>query len=222
MLAEPLMAYDAHDSAMRPRARPALVETARSEPPVDPDIAFVRSPVWDKADDDTQGAFEELVAHLGERVREVELPAAFARGHDWHRTIMEADLAKNFRIDEDKGRDRISPVLREMMDRGKTHAAVAYNEAVERIGVLNDLLGEIFKQYDAILTPATIGTAPKGLESTGSPIFCTLWTYCGVPAISLPLLAGENGLPMGVQIVGPKGDDARLLRCARWLAESLG
>lgn len=221
LMAEPLMAFDGRDSAMRPRARPALLETARSEPPVDPDIAFVRSPVWDKADDDTKAAFEELAAHLGERVREVELPDAFGHGHDWHRTIMEADLAKNFRFDVDKEREKVSSVLCEMMDRGKTYTAVAYNEAVEHIAVLNDLLGEIFKRYDAILTPAAIGTAPKGLDGTGSPIFCTLWTYCGLPAVSLPLLVGTNGLPMGVQLVGPKGDDARLLRCARWLAESL-
>lgn len=222
LLAESLMAYDPRDPAMRPRARPTLTATAGSEPPVDPDIAFVKSPVWGKADDDTREAFEELSQHLGARVREVELPEVFAGAHEWHRAIMEADLAKNFRIDEDKGRDRISPVLREMMDRGKTVTAVAYNEAVEHIAVLNGLLDPIFKQYDAILTPATVGTAPKGLDSTGSPMFCTLWTYCGLPAVSLPLLSGSNGLPMGVQLVGPKGDDARLLRTARWLAESLG
>ncbi len=221
LLAEPLMAYDPRDPVMRPRARPTLVATAGDEPPVDPDIAFIKTPVWDKADEDTKEAFEELSAHLGERVRAVDLPEVFAGAHEWHRAIMEADLAKNFRIDEDKGRDRISPVLREMMDRGKTVTAVAYNEAVDHIAVLNGLLDPIFKQYDAILTPATVGTAPKGLESTGSPIFCTLWTYCGLPAVSLPLLSGSNGMPMGVQLVGPKGDDARLLRTARWLAESL-
>ena len=222
LLAEPLMAYDPRDPAMRPRARPTLAATASSEPPVEPDIAFVKSPVWNKADDDTREAFEELCGHLGERVREVDLPDVFARAHDWHRDIMEADLAKNFRVDEDKGRDRISPVLREMMDRGKTVSAVAYNEAIEHRAVLEGLLEPIFKQYDAILTPATVGTAPKGLDSTGSPMFCTLWTYCGLPAVSLPLLSGSNGMPMGVQLVGPKGDDARLLRTARWLAESLG
>jgi len=222
MLAEPMMAFDGRDSAMRPRARPALVETAATEPPVEPALAFVKSPVWDQADDDTKRAFAELAAHLGERVRAIDLPDAFAHGHGWHRTIMEADLAKNFCVDEDRGRDRISPILREMMDRGKTVTAVAYNEAVERIAALNDLLGEIFRQFDAILTPATVGTAPKGLDGTGSPMFCTLWTYCGLPAVSLPLLKGVNGMPMGVQLVGPKGDDARLLRTARWLAARVG
>ena len=49
----------------------------------------------------------------------------------------------------------------------------------------------------------------------------TPWTFCGVPAITLPLLQGSDGLPIGVQLVGPRGDDARLLRTARWLAEAL-
>ena len=69
-----------------------------------------------------------------------------------------------------------------------------------------------------IITPAAAGEAPKGLESTGDPSFCTLWTLCGMPALSLPLMRGGNGLPIGVQLVGARGTDARLLRTARWLA----
>ena len=65
-------------------------------------------------------------------------------------------------------------------------------------------------------------TAPAGLESTGEPTFCTLWTMLGLPAVSLPLLQGANGLPLGVQLVGPRHGDGRLLRTARWLAESVG
>ncbi len=77
------------------------------------------------------------------------------------------------------------------------------------------------QRYDAILTPAAAGTAPKGLGATGDPSFCTLWTLLGMPAISLPLMQGENGLPLGVQLVGRKGFDARLMRTARWLVGKL-
>jgi len=72
-------------------------------------------------------------------------------------------------------------------------------------------------RYDAIITPATTGEAPAGLDSTGNPIFNSLWTYLGAPAITLPLMEGPNGLPVGVQLVGRRGDDARLLRTASWL-----
>ena len=59
------------------------------------------------------------------------------------------------------------------------------------------------------------------LDTTGDPIFCTLWTYTGLPAISLPMLLGSNEMPVGVQLVGPKGQDGRLLRTARWLVEAV-
>jgi Asp-tRNA(Asn)/Glu-tRNA(Gln) amidotransferase A subunit family amidase len=89
---------------------------------------------------------------------------------------------------------------------------------LEQIPPLADALDDTLAGYDAVLTPATPSEAPVGLQSTGSPIFCTIWTLCGVPALSMPLLHGGDGLPLGVQLVAPRGDDARLLRTARWLA----
>jgi Asp-tRNA(Asn)/Glu-tRNA(Gln) amidotransferase A subunit family amidase len=87
--------------------------------------------------------------------------------------------------------------------------------------MLNDGFAEIFERCDAILTPAAPGAAPKGLGSTGDPAFCTLWTLCGMPALSLPLLQGAGGLPLGVQLVGAREHDARLLRTANWLTAML-
>lgn len=216
LIAETLMAFDDRDAHMRPRARPRLLETAMAPPPVEPHFAFVKSPVWDHASEDIKDGLAELVDHLGGVVEEVALPDTFDQVVRWHRTIMEADLAKNFRFGT-KEREQLSGILREMMDRGETHTAVAYNEAIDHVPLVRAQLEAICEAYDAILTPATTGEAPLGLETTGSPIFCTLWTYCGMPAVSVPLLEGSNGLPMGVQVVGRKGDDARLLRTVRWL-----
>ena len=83
--------------------------------------------------------------------------------------------------------------------------------------VLLESFETVFEHYDALVTPATLGTAPLGLDSTGDPLMCTLWTFLGMPSLILPLLHGANGLPLGVQLVGRRGDDARLLRTARWL-----
>ncbi len=83
------------------------------------------------------------------------------------------------------------------------------------------MLDPVFDEYDAILTPAAPGVAPRGLDSTGNAVFCTIWTYLGTPAVTLPLLQGESGLPIGVQLVARRGNDARLLRTARWLAGTL-
>lgn len=217
LIAEQMMAYDDRDPDMRPRARPTLLKTTAEEPPIDPRLAFVKTPAWDQADGDTKEAFAELVAHLGESAGEFKLPERFHEAVGLHRTIMEADLARSFEQEYARGRDRLSPILREMIERGQKVLAVEYNRALGLIPVLNHALDKIFEWHDAIITPATTGEAPVGLESTGSPIFCTLWTLCGMPAITLPMMQGAHGMPIGVQLVGARGDDARLLRTARWL-----
>ena len=104
-----------------------------------------------------------------------------------------------------------------MIERGQQCLATDYNLALEQMPALNGALDEILVEHDAIITPATTGEAPLGLESTGSPVFCTPWTLCGMPAITLPILQGSHDMPVGVQLVAARGDDARLLRTARWL-----
>ena len=126
-------------------------------------------------------------------------------------------MAANLDAEWEKGRELLSPSLCAQLARGCEVTALDYRRALARIPLLNEGLEEIFARCDALVTPATAGTAPRGLESTDDPSFCTLWTLCGMPAISLPLMQGGNGLPLGVQLVGPRGSDARLLRTARWL-----
>ncbi len=218
LLADCLTAYDPRDRDMQPRSRPRLREMAAQEPPVTPMLAFVRSPVWDRADAVTGEAFAELVDALGETCDEIALPDIFANGYTWQRQIQLADIAKSFGPLVDKAPDQISDVLKKGVEEGRTILATEYNLAREFRGVLNGGLDEIFERYDAILTPSTTGPAPKGLQSTGSPVFCALWTYLGVPAVTLPLLTAD-GLPLGVQLVAGYGDDGRLLRTARWLVE---
>ncbi len=221
LCAETLMAFDARDPDLRPRMRPALSQILGQEPPLPPRLAFVRTPVWDQADADVHGGFEELCSHLGDRVEEIELSGVFGQALDLHRTIMETDLAVSLAREFERGRDSLSGTLREMIERGRQHRAVDYKQAISGIAPLRAELNEIFDDFDAILTPAATGEAPVGTASTGSPAFCTLWTLCGLPALSLPLLQGSNGMPVGVQLVASHGDDARLMRTARWLVESL-
>ena len=222
MLAEPLMAYDGRDLAMHARARPRLGDAVATEPPSRPRFAFVRSPAWSHAEESTKSRFETLADSLGESCERLELPENFDAGLDCHRTVLCADLAKSFAPLYERGREALSEVLREMIEEGQCTLAVDYNRALDRVTVLRADLDRALQGYDAIITPATTGEAPRGLESTGSPMFCTLWTLTGAPAVSLPLLRGESGMPIGVQLVGARHDDARLLRTARWLARELG
>jgi len=101
--------------------------------------------------------------------------------------------------------------------RGRQVSALDYLKAKRAIEPVNAGFNELFEHFDAILTPASLGPAPKGLDSTGDPIMNMLWSYTGMPAISLPLLESESGLPIGIQLVSARHDDARLLRTANWL-----
>jgi Asp-tRNA(Asn)/Glu-tRNA(Gln) amidotransferase A subunit family amidase len=70
---------------------------------------------------------------------------------------------------------------------------------------------------DIILTLAAPGEAPSGLSATGDPVFNRIWTLLGLPCIGLPCGVGPLGLPLAVQLVGPRGGDRQLLAAAAWV-----
>jgi Asp-tRNA(Asn)/Glu-tRNA(Gln) amidotransferase A subunit family amidase len=221
IIAEVLVAHDPGDSDTRARVRPPLARTAVEEPPLPPLLTFAKTAVWDQADRETQEAFAELREMLGEECDELTLPEPFENAVEQHQTIMNADLAKCLARYYERGKDTLSDSLRERIEVGQKITAVDYLKAADGREFLNDGLAGVFDRYDAIITPAAVGEAPAGLDATGSPIFNTLWTFCGTPAITLPLMEGPNGLPLGVQLIGRRGDDARLLRAANWLVKRL-
>jgi Asp-tRNA(Asn)/Glu-tRNA(Gln) amidotransferase A subunit family amidase len=222
LLLEQLQGYDELDPDTRPRARTPFERNSAEEPPLEPMFAFIKTPHWERTDPDTKEAYAELQETLGKQVEEIELFASAAEAWDWHRTIMECEMAVNLEPLWVAGRDKLSEKLRSLLERGRETKALDYQRALRRIAPAVERLDELFQQrYDAILTPPALGTAPKGLGSTGDPVFCSIWTLLGMPAITLPLMQGQNGLPLGVQLVGRKGYDARLLRTARWLEKKV-
>jgi Asp-tRNA(Asn)/Glu-tRNA(Gln) amidotransferase A subunit family amidase len=221
LLGDCLMNYDAQDADMQARVRPALVRTSTEPLPAPPLFVLVRTPMWSRLERDTQDGFAELIAHLGGQLHEVELTTSIEEGIACHRTIMEADMARSLAAEYERGRDRLSAPMRAAIERGRRVTAAEYDRALAAIAPLTAVLDELFLNYGTILTPAVAGEAPPGLDSTGDPVFCTFWTLCRVPSIGLPLLQGANGLPIGVQLIGARDDDGRLLRSARWLVASV-
>src|SRR5207253_2925380 len=189
LLASLLVGYDERDPDTRPRARIPFVEVAAGEPPLPPMFVFVKTPHWERTDEATKEGFAELIEDLDKRVEEVELFPSASDAWEWHRTIMDAEMAANLAREYESGRDRLSEQLRALIERGREVRAVDYQRAIAQIRPIHESFLELFEQrYDAILAPAAAGAAPRGLASTGDPSFCTLWTLCGMPAISLPLL----------------------------------
>lgn len=218
LLAEALFGHDPADRATAPGPHPRLLNTALSEPPVLPFFAMVRTPYWDRADAETKAALGELAGLLGEQCFSAELPAACAGADEARERIQFAELSRNFYVYQKRGEDRLSDDLKGAIARGSSISARDYISALGWKDLLNSVFEDIFSRCTAILTPAATGPAPEGLETTGDPVFNGMWTLCGLPAVTIPLTTASNGMPLGIQLVGRLGDDARLLRTARWLA----
>jgi Asp-tRNA(Asn)/Glu-tRNA(Gln) amidotransferase A subunit family amidase len=221
LLADALAGHDPADPDTKLLPPPSLLEVALTKPPVTPAIAFVKTPMWHEADLTTQEAFAELTSELGKTCTEVTLPDVFKEWASALWPLVKAGMARNLESYYRRGKDQLSTKLRTLLEEGMNVTAVDYLMALDWRIALRSGLDQLFDRFDAILTPAAPGEAPTGLESTGNPAFNGLWTLCGVPAVTLPLLQGPNELPVGVQLIGRFGEDARLMRTARWLVEKI-
>jgi len=222
LIADALAGYDPSDPDTRAVPPLRRLDAALADPPMTPDLAFVRTPAWERAEAATRDRFVELAEALSAVCEEVALPEIFDEGDRALRTLTNVGVARSYRSYYDLGRQQLSDYMRTTIEEGLAIPAVDYLDALDCQATLRAALDRLFDQYDAIVTPAAPGEAPRGLHSTGDSAFNNLWSLCGVPALTLPLLKGPNGLPLGVQLVGRRGEDAELLHVGQWLQSHLG
>jgi Asp-tRNA(Asn)/Glu-tRNA(Gln) amidotransferase A subunit family amidase len=190
-----------------------------------PRLVAVRSPVWRKADLQAQEHFRAIVARLraaGAEVQEQELPPSFERAHAVHRTIMCAEGARGFAELQRHQRERLSPHLNALIDEGIGIPDSELARDLERRDQLAQELDAFLSTFDGVITPPAPGEAPAELTQTGDPAFCTIWSLCGVPAVTIPAGQGLHGLPLGLQVVGPRTSDDDVLSVALWCDERVG
>jgi Asp-tRNA(Asn)/Glu-tRNA(Gln) amidotransferase A subunit family amidase len=146
----------------------------------------------------------------------VELPPIFNFAQQTIRTIMAVEAAFNLAELLPKQAPQLSSILKDFLAEGKDVGTAVYMQALKiRLNMQNEL-ERFLAKYDAAITPAATGEAPATLEQTGNPAFCSIWSLCGVPAITIPAGFGPRGLPLGLQIVGPQGKDDQVLSVAHW------
>jgi len=221
LLAQVLFGFDAEDAATMQGPIPDLLGAVHAGPQGTPRLAVSRTPYWDQGDADMHEAFEKAVAKLVPAARPVDLPEPFSRADAMRRLINFAEMAHYYRDHAARGVERLSTQTQEALAAGAKIAARDYLEAVDMRPALNAALDTLLQRHDAIICPAAPGQAPNGHSSTGNAIFNGLWTLCGTPAVTLPVLRGATGLPIGLQLIGRRGEDARLLSIAAWVARSL-
>jgi len=186
-----------------------------------PRLGLCRTDQWPKAEASTQRLVEQAAARLeraGSEVREVEAFAGLAATQS---VIMSAEAAVALRAEREQHDARLSDVFRSFLLEGERCPPQRLREARERADHGHREAPRVFAGVDALITLAAAGEAPVGLESTGDPSFCRTWTLLGCPCISLPVLTGPAGLPVGLQLVGARGADDRLLAVAAWVEHEL-
>ncbi|WP_410217077.1 amidase [Paracoccus sp. (in: a-proteobacteria)] len=220
LLIQAMAGHDPQDSATVMAPVPRLADASMQDPPLPPLLAVFSLPGADAVMDH---ALAELTQELGEHAHRVDILPGLAEADVIRRRINLAELSKCYYALERQGRDQMSPRMREALDEGKAIPARDYLAALDWRQILNAGIDELLTRCDAILCPAATGPAPELADnSTGSPVVNGPWTLCGVPAITLPLLKDGAGLPLGVQLIGRRGEDARLLRTASWLMRHMG
>jgi Asp-tRNA(Asn)/Glu-tRNA(Gln) amidotransferase A subunit family amidase len=220
LVVDAIQGYDERDPASIATSRPNLLARAKEDWPLPPMFTFAKTHAWDDADAATREAFGELVELLADKVEEISIDFTSERGIAAAKTVQNVELAHHYGPLLDAAPDLISKRLAGQIEEGRRVRGIDYVAALDARNELYATIDGLIMQHGQILTPAALGPAPKGLESTGNPVFCAFWTYLGVPAVTLPLLEAD-GLPMGVQLIGARRDDGRLLRSAGWLVQHL-
>jgi Asp-tRNA(Asn)/Glu-tRNA(Gln) amidotransferase A subunit family amidase len=201
---------------------PALIPT--DTPP--PRIGFCRTHLWPQVEPTTQKLLEDAaqrLARAGAKVKDVTLPEDFERVEDAHRWISSFEFSRNFTWEIENHWEKISATLRNgRLKDGLACSFERYREARDLAERCRHLLAPVFNDYDVLLTAAAAGEATVGLDSTGNASLYAIWTTMHVPAVTLPVFKGPNGLPVGAQLIGKRNADHALFAAARWIYRALG
>jgi Asp-tRNA(Asn)/Glu-tRNA(Gln) amidotransferase A subunit family amidase len=190
-------------------------------PPSTLRVAYCETPYWERAEPASRIAMETAAKRLSEagaKVQRLSLPAAFAGLADAQATVMygegQAAFLPQYLIEKDAMHPEF--VLTATGKRGVTPERL--RAAYDLADTCRRQFDALFSDFDVVLAPASAGEAPEGLHTVGDWIFNGFWTLLHVPCLAVPATKGAKGLPVGIQLVGPRLSDARLLAIGGMLA----
>ena len=218
MAGDVLMVRDPRDFDMRAHPNAGLLKVLAGTDDSPLRLAFIKGPPWAFAEPYMDELFGAYIDGLGD-IPEVTLGGIFDGALEAQAIVMNANVWMNLREYVDNHEDQLQVETVRRIVAGRDILAADYIAARELTDSLIAALDALFEHYDALITAAAPGEAPVGLESTGNAAFQRIWTLTGLPTMSLPLLKGPNGMPIGVQVIGKRGRDADLMRAVRWVEE---
>ena len=183
-----------------------------------PRLAYLKTPFDHFISQEQALAIQHAISKLrseGVIVDEVELPALFWDSLHSMTTLMfyEAAVVHQHHVKEFK--HLLSEHIQNLVTQGQAITAIEYANAKNTQSQMRQSVVPYLSQYDALLTIPANGEAPLGLSSTGDPMFCSLWSFLGLPAITMPIAKSRNNLPLGLQLVGKMAQDQLLLQTAK-------
>lgn len=221
LLCDVLGGYDPNDVVSYPRPRPQMQQGATADAPLPPNFIWFDMPYFDRLTPAARGGMDELLGALGDRVERIDAAESFAGFIAAQKIIHGHEYASLLGWILDENPEGISQGSQDAIALGRTYGQDAYDEAQEMRRQAMAFFATLFTEFDAVISPAALGEAPLFEEGTGDPICQTIFTLAGLPAVTLPLLVGDKGLPIGVQLVGGAEEDDRLLRTANWMVNAL-
>jgi amidase len=190
-----------------------------------PRIGFCRTHIWPKVTTATQKLVEDAavtLAKAGATIVDVELPAAFAELTEAHRWISSFEFARTFTWEIENHRDRIAePILASRVADGASGGLERYVESCSLAERLRLEMDTLWRDYDVLMTPGATDEAPVGWDAFAGADLYKMWTALHVPAITLPVFQGPNGMPIGLQFFAKRHHDRALFSSARWAHRAL-
>ena len=217
-----MMARDVNDVALVWRALVGAGTAPLGTPETPPRLLVFRGHQWDRAASETVSAIEQTVRRLRDRgahIEELPVPDDFAELSKARIVINGYERARALAWELQYHARQLSSAMLRVVTDGRTYSYDSYLAAVRLVESWRVRMADIIGAHDAILTAAVNGEAPMGLASTGDASFQEIWSLLHLPAMTLPLATGPSGLPVGVQLVGRRLDDARLLQLAKWVLD---
>ena len=220
-----IMARSVGDIALFRAAMMAIAYMPPAMPETAPRLGLCRGPHWDEARPEGRAVLEaaaDRLASAGAAIHETELPPECAEADEIQSTLGSFEGLRNHMPELYRHEALLSAPLREeKIARGRKLTLAAFRDAccgAERARVA---AREWAGSFDAILTLPAPGQAPRGLASTGSAVFNAVWTQLYMPCLTLPAGHGPDGLPVGIQLVGCRHHDTRLLEVGLWVERRL-
>jgi len=209
-----------------------LAAMAPSEKPIpasplvtaSPTLQVIEDYFFEQADDDVRQATRSACDNLqraGAELRRMALPASFEQVHAMHRCVMVVDAAATHYDRFAQHADAYGPNIKSLIEEGLSTLAIDYTLALQHYEQHRREMEAAFRDDVIALTPATITPAPAGLDSTGDPAFNSPWSYTGLPTVAIPCGLAANGMPCGLQLIGPRDGEGQLLSVAAWCEAAL-